>query len=126
MSLKWHAQSTQNKNFSYLSNISRKTRGMKLIFSLQINTKVFHKLISSLLVCIAWHVQNTQNNKFANLSNILRKVWRMKLIFSPADKHQRFLQINAFILGVCGQACPNYPKWQVCYFFAISSERCGW
>ena len=29
-------------------------------------------------------------------------------------------------LGVCGQACTNYPKWQVCYFFAISYERSEW
>ena len=30
--------------------------------------------------------------------------------FLPADKHQRFLQIDTIILGVCGHTCPNYPK----------------
>ena len=30
--------------------------------------------------------------------------------FLPADKHQRFLQINTIILDVCGQACLSYPK----------------
>ena len=30
--------------------------------------------------------------------------------FLPADKRQRFLQIDAIILGVCGQACPSYSK----------------
>ena len=30
--------------------------------------------------------------------------------FLPADKHQRFLQIDAIILGVCGQPSPNYSK----------------
>ena len=30
--------------------------------------------------------------------------------FLPADKHKRFLQIDAIVLGVCGQACPNYAK----------------
>ena len=31
--------------------------------------------------------------------------------FLLADKRQRFLQIDSIILGVCGQACPNYmPK----------------
>ena len=40
--------------------------------------------------------------------------------FLPADKRQRFLQIDAIILGVFGQVCLNYPKWQVCYFFAMS------
>ena len=42
-----HAQSTQNK-FAYLCNISRKTWGFDF-FCLQINTKVFDKLIVSLL-----------------------------------------------------------------------------
>ena len=36
-----HVQSTQNK-FAYLCSISIKTWGMKLIFCLQINTKVFY------------------------------------------------------------------------------------
>ena len=27
--------------------------------------------------------------------------------FLLADKHERFLQINTLILGLCGQACPN-------------------
>ena len=36
--------------------------------------------------------------------------------FLPADKCWRFFQIDTIILGVCGQACPNYLKWQVCYF----------
>ena len=34
----------------------------------------------------------------------------MKLIFLPADKRQIFRQIDTIILGVCDQACPNYPK----------------
>ena len=42
--------------------------------------------------------------------------------FLSADKRQRFLQIDNIILGVFGQACPNYPKHQVCYFFEISEE----
>ena len=33
-----------------------------------------------------------------------------ELEFLPTDKRQRFLQIAIIILGVCGQACPNYPK----------------
>ena len=28
--------------------------------------------------------------------------------FLPVDKHQKFLQVDTIILGVCGQACPNY------------------
>ena len=30
--------------------------------------------------------------------------------FLPVDKHQMLLQINTLILGVCCQACPNFPK----------------
>ena len=36
--------------------------------------------------------------------------------FLPTDKHQRYHRIGTIILGVCGQACPSYPKQQVCYF----------
>ena len=38
--------------------------GVKLVFCLQMNMKVFYKFIVSLWVCIARHVQSTQNNKF--------------------------------------------------------------
>ena len=41
-----HVQSTQNK-FPYLCNISIKECGIKLIFCLQINIKVFYKMIVS-------------------------------------------------------------------------------
>ena len=54
---------------------------MKLIFCLQINTKLFYKLIVSFWVCVARQSENTQNNKFACLWNLSRKVWGMKLIF---------------------------------------------
>ena len=30
--------------------------------------------------------------------------------FLPADKHQKFLQNDTIILGVCGQACSDYQK----------------
>ena len=33
-----------------------------------------------------------------------------ELEFLRTDKRQRFLQIAIIILGVYGQACPNYPK----------------
>ena len=33
-----------------------------------------------------------------------------EVAFLSTDKCQRFLQIDTVILGVCGQACPNYPK----------------
>ena len=39
--------------------------------------------------------------------------------FLPADKPQKFFQIDTIILGVCSQASSCFPKKQVCYFFAI-------
>ena len=69
-----HAQSTQNKKFTYLCNISRKEWEMKLFFFLNINTKVFYKLIVSLWVCIARHAWSTQNNKFI-ISQGIREGW---------------------------------------------------
>ena len=44
-----YVQITQNKKFVYLCNISRKARGVNLIFCRQINTKVFYKLILGIL-----------------------------------------------------------------------------
>ena len=38
---------------------------MKLIFCLEINIKVFYKLVLSFLTCIIKHDQNFQNGKFA-------------------------------------------------------------
>ena len=33
-----------------------------------------------------------------------------EVYFLPADKHEKFLQIDTIILGVYGQPCPNLPK----------------
>ena len=105
-----HAHSTQNKNFAYLCNISRKTWGIKWFFCLQINTKVFYKMILSFWVCATRVTQSTQNNKFAISSQYLKENGKNEVYFLLVDKHQKFLQIDTIILGVCGQACPNYPK----------------
>ena len=56
------------------------------------------------------HSQSYQNSKFAMSLQYLKKEVRDEVDFLHADKHQRFLQIDTIILGVCGQACPNYPK----------------
>ena len=56
------------------------------------------------------HSQSSQNSKFAMSLQYLKKEVRDEVDFLHADKHQRFLQIDTIILGVCGQACPNYPK----------------
>ena len=82
--------------------------GMKLIFCLQINSKVF--LVISHWVCVARNTQSTGNSKFAISMKYRKKNVKDEVDFLPADKHQRFLEIHAIVLGVCGKACPNYPK----------------
>ena len=81
-----------------------------MIFSLQINTKVFYKVIVSYLLCIARHAQSTQNNKFTISLQYLMDNVKGEVDFLPADKHQRVLQSDTIILVGCGQACPNYQK----------------
>ena len=114
-----HAQSTQNEKFAYLCNIFRKTWGIMLIFYLEINMKVFCKLLISLWVCRV-NAQSTQNNKFAISLQYLKENVKNEVDFLPADKHQSLLQIDSIILFVCSKGCPNYPKQQVSYFFAIA------
>ena len=62
-------------------HISRKKWIMKFISGMQINIKVFYKLMVSFWVCVTRHAQRTQNKKFSYLSNISRKAWGRKLIF---------------------------------------------
>ena len=64
----------------------------------------------SLWVCTAWHAENTQNNKFVISLQYLKKYAKDEVDFFPADKRQRFLQIDTIILIVCDQTCPNYLK----------------
>ena len=55
-------------------------------------------------MCLARHAQSTQNNKFT-ISLQYRENVKNEVDFLPADKPQRFLQIDTVILGVCSQAC---------------------
>ena len=72
------------------------------------------------------HSQSFQNSKFAMLLQYLKRESGDGADILHVDKYQRFLQIDAIIFGVCvcvcvrGQPFPNYPKLEVCYFFAIS------
>ena len=61
-------------------NILRKKRMIKFIFCMQINIKVFYKLILSFWVSVTRYAQSTQNT-FAYFSNISINAWGMKLIF---------------------------------------------
>ena len=89
--------------------ISPEKSGMKLIFCLQINTKIFYKLIVPLWLCIARHVQSIQNNTFAISLKYMKENVKDVVDFLPADKHQRFLQIDTIILGLCG-GMPKLPR----------------
>ena len=70
---------------------------------LQINRKVFYKLIVSPWVCVVRHAQSIQNNKFTISLQYFKENVKDKVDFFPADKRQRFLPIDSTILGVCGQ-----------------------
>ena len=105
-----HAQSTQNKKFACLYIYLEKHGGMKLGFCLQINTKVFSKLLVSVWVCMASNAESTQKNKFTTSWQSIRENVKNEVNILPTDKCQRLLQIATIILGVNDQAYPNYPK----------------
>ena len=78
-------------------NISRKKWRMKSIFGMQINSKIFYKLILSSWVCTARHAQSTKNRKFPYLCNSYRKTWGMKL-FSCLQINTKVFYIGASII----------------------------
>ena len=75
-------------------------------FCLQINTKVFYKMIVSLWVSVARQAQITKNNQFT-LSLQYLKENKDEVDFLPAGKCWRFFQIDTIILGVW----PGIHKW---------------
>ena len=103
-----YAECTQNK-FAYLFSISRKACDMKLSFFQQINEKIIDKLIVTPWLCIARHAQNTWSKKFTISLQYIKENVKAEVDFYLLIK-SRFLQSDTFILHVCGQACPNYPK----------------
>ena len=69
------------------------------------------------------HSQSTQNNKFAISLQYVKENAKIEACFLLADKHQILFQIYTIILGLCGLACPNYPKYQLCYFQYLMKEE---
>ena len=61
-------------------------------------------------ITLVGHTQSTQNSKFAISLQYLKKNMKDEVDCLSADKHQRFLQVDTIILGVSGQAYPNYSK----------------
>ena len=98
------------QNTSYLCNIAIKARGMKQSFCLQINTKVFYKMVVSLWVQLARQVQSVTSNEFTISLQYLKENMNDEVDFLPVEKCSRFFQIDTTILLVCGQVFPNYLK----------------
>ena len=96
--------------YSLKCNIVRKKWMIKSIFCMQINIEVFCKVIVSFWVCVARQAQSTKNNQFTISLQYLKENMKDEVDFLPADKCWSFFQIDTIILGVCGQACPNYLK----------------
>ena len=73
-----HHQSTQNSKFVMFQ---KKKWGLKLIFCIQINIKLSHKLIP-LILGMTRPAQITQNNKFAKSLQYLKESegWRLFLV----------------------------------------------
>ena len=71
----------------------------------------FLQVVTSCWLCGARHAQSTQN-KFADLCRYLQESVGDKVNFLPADKPERFPQVDSITLGVSlhTQACPKYPK----------------
>ena len=61
-------------------------------------------------MCAARHAQITVNNKLSISLQYLKKELSDQVDFLHADKHKRFLQIDAMILMGDGQAFPRFPK----------------
>ena len=59
-----------------------KSMGDEVDFCLQINTKVFYKMIVSLWVCITRQTQSTKNNSLQYLMENMKD----EVDFLPADK----------------------------------------
>ena len=57
-----------------------------------------------------------QNQSVYNIFEISQRKHEGWSWFFACWQILKVFQINTIILGVCGQACPNYLKWQVCYF----------
>ena len=95
---------------AYLCNISRKAREMKSMFCLQVNTKVFYKLIVSLWVCIVRHVQSTQNNKFTISLQYLKEIIKDEVDFLSADKRQRFFKVILSLYACVWPGMAKLPK----------------
>ena len=94
---------------------------MKFIFEMQINIKIFYKLILSFWVCVTRHAQGTQKKMFEK--SMFQKSMGDEVYFLPADKHKSFLQVDSITLSVHSHAMPKVPKTTSLQIFAISQGK---
>ena len=79
-------------------------------------------MILSFWVCVIRFAQSTQNNNVTISLQYLKENENSQADILFADKYQRFLQIDTITLGVCGQACSNCLREQVCYLQYLKKE----
>ena len=68
---------------------------------MQINTKVFYKMIVLLWVCVARYAQSAENIKVTISLQYLEENVKDKVGFLPVDNCRWFLQSDAIISGFC-------------------------
>ena len=77
-----------------------KSMGDEVDFCLEINPKIFYRMIVSLWACVARQTQSTKNNQFTISLQYLKENMKDEVDFLLADKCWRFFQIDTIILGV--------------------------
>ena len=87
-----HAQSTQNRSFHIFAIFTEKHGGWKSLPADKARKKGGSITLGDTRI---------QNNKFAISLQYIKENRKNEVDFLPTDKHQRFLQINTIILGVC-------------------------
>ena len=97
-------------SLQYLCNISRKRRGINMIFFFFFSIKVFYKLVVSLLLVIAKNAQNTQKSKLVISLQYLKKEGRDEVDFLYADKYQTIILVDIINFNGHDQASLYYPK----------------
>ena len=76
---------------------------------MQINIKVFYKLILLHLMGAARHFQSTQNSMYAISLQYLKPQISDEVNFLHVDKHQSFLKVDTIFFHGLGEICANYP-----------------
>ena len=65
-----------------------------------------------------------QSHILQNSGSSVKKV-NDEIYFWHADKHRSLLRVDTITLGVCNQACPKYPKYEVCIFLRYFQKWMG-